>query len=329
MISESAEKGRPIRRQAPYRPACSFYVQGLLIGYMIAWPMALLAAPAIWRYHPLAGVLYAVTVGLHLNTQLGFFYHELWHKVFFKSAARNRFFYWIISLYQCSDPQIYGIAHATHHKDIHTFNDLEFWPVAEPRNATMARVGLIFELLFGVMAWEVRAATVIMKRKEYSKATGLLFKGGWMVMLGGISWAAYGLYGAQWWYVILAYWLHLWLFAVALRMLQYLEHLGITAPQLDYKTRASLTRNTRKEGFTNRLWHKLTLNETAEHTLHHFRASIPYRRYVPLSPPSPSAPVRTVSATALPGIIWRYWKDPLREIGADSPELKEVPSPAR
>ncbi len=315
----------PRRGRTPYQPARSRRLQALLIFYVLIWPVVLLAAPAVWLYSPWAGVLYAVTVGLHVNTQLGFFYHELWHKVYFKNPRRNRFFYWVISLYHFSDPQIYGIAHATHHKDIHTFDDLEFWPKHKPKNATGARVALVFELFFGIIAWTIRVTPVIWKHKSHSKSAGVLFIAGWVALHALLMGTSYLLYGSAWYYAAIAYWLQLLLFGVALRMLQFLEHLGITAPELDYKTRANLTRNTRRQGVVNLLWHKLTLNETAEHTLHHFRAGIPYRRYMPLAPPEPSAPVRTVSATMLPAIIRNYWRDPLREIGPDSPDLDEIP----
>lgn len=311
--------------QTPYGAARSSFVQVLLFLYLLAWIAALLIAPALWIYHPAVGILFAVTVGLHINTQLGFFYHELWHQAFFKTPKYNRLFFWVVSFYHLSGPQVYGIAHATHHKNVHTFDDLEFWPVKNNTTVTRARIALIFEILFGIIAWSLRTMPVICKHPRYSRRSGLLFFGGWIVMFVGLMFVSHMIYGNQWWYAAISYWLHLLLFAVALRMLQFLEHLGITAPDLDYQTRTKLTRNVKCSGLLNRLWHKLTINETAEHTLHHMKAGIPYRRYAPLSPPEPSAPVRTVSATDLPHIIWNYWKDPLRVIGPDAPDLDEIP----
>lgn len=303
----------------------SRYAQGLLFLYVFAWPAVILLAPVFWIYHPLAGVLFALVVGLHVNTQLGLFYHELWHQSFFKTQSYNRFFFWLISFYLCTSPQFYGIAHATHHKDIHTYDDLEFWPANKRTTVARARIGLIFELCFGIIAWTFRVAPAIWKHKNYSRRVSILFPCGWLLMFAALMFASHLLYGPLYWYAAVAYWLHLLLFAVSLRMLQYSEHLGITAPDLDYKTRVKLTRNTRREGLLNRLWHKLTLNETTEHTLHHMRAGVPYRRYLPLPPPPPSNPVRPVSAASLPRIIWEYWKDPLREINAESPDLDEIP----
>ncbi|MGI9243511.1 MAG: fatty acid desaturase, partial [Verrucomicrobiales bacterium] len=223
-----------------------------------------------------------------------------------------------------SGPQIYGIAHATHHKNVHTFEDLEFWPTGGKTTVARARIALIFELFFGIIAWSLRATPGITKHPRYSRRSGVIFIVGSVLLFAGLMFAARGLYGDLYWYAAAAYWLHLLLFAVALRMLQYLEHLGITAPDLDYKTRTKLTRNARCSGFLNWIWHKITLNETAEHTLHHQRAGIPYRRYLPRAPSAPSTPVRTVSVTDLPRIIWNYWKDPLRVIGPDSPEIEEL-----
>ncbi len=313
------------RDQVPYHATRSRYSQTLLLLYVFAWPAVILTAPLFWIYNPLAGILYALVIGLHVNTQLGLFYHELWHNGFFKSTKTNRFFFWVISFYLISSPQFYGIAHASHHKDIHTFDDLEFWPAKEQRSKTRARIGLIFELFFGIIAWQFRVAPAIYKHKKYSRIVSLTFPIGWVILFTALMYASYLIYGNLYWYAAVAYGLHMMLFAVALRSLQFLEHLGITAPELDYTTRAKLTRNTRRCGILNQLWHKLTLNETAEHTLHHLRAGIPYRRYMPLPPPAPSAPVRPVSVTDLPRIIRDYWKDPLREIGPDSPDLKEIP----
>ncbi|MCF6311301.1 MAG: fatty acid desaturase [Verrucomicrobiales bacterium] len=310
----------------PYHDARSTYSQTLLILYVVAWPAVILTAPLFWLYSPLAGILYALTIGLHVNTQLGLFYHESWHNGFFKKPRHNRSFFWIISFYLISSPQFYGIAHATHHKDIHTFNDLEFWPAKEHRSKLRARIALIFELFLGIIAWQVRVAPAIYKHKNYSSRTSILFIAGWIVMCSGLLYLSRLFYGDSYWYAFLAYGLHLWLFAVALRLLQFLEHLGITAPDLDYTTRVHLTRNTQRQGLLNQLWHKITLNETAEHTLHHQRAGIPYRRYMPLPPPAPSTPVRPVSVIDLPRIIWQYWKNPLREIGANSADLDEIPA---
>ena len=316
-----------VRDHSPYGVARSRRSQAILVIYIIAWPVATLAAPAAWIYHPVAGLLFALLIGLHINTQLGFFYHELWHKAFFRAPRHNHLFFWIISFYHLSGPQIYGIAHATHHRDVHTFDDLEFWPRKDNTSVTRARIALIFELFFGIIAWSLRVTPVITKHPRYSRRSGLIFVGGWIVMFAGLMLSARLIYGDLYWYAAVAYWLHLLLFAVALRMLQFLEHLGITAPELDYQTRTRLTRNAKCSGFLNRLWHKLTLNETAEHTLHHVRAGIPYRKYAPRSPQPPSTPVRTVSVTDLPRIIWNYWKDPLRTIGPDSPDLDEIPDP--
>lgn len=312
----------------PYHAARSRYSQTLLLLYISAWPAVILTAPLFWIYNPLAGILYALIVGLHVNTQLGLFYHELWHNGFFKSPRANRFFFWVISFYLISSPQFYGIAHATHHKDIHTFDDLEFWPAKDQRSKTRARIGLIFELFFGIIAWQIRVAPAIYRHKKYSRIISFTFPIGWLLMFAGLMYASYLFYGNSYWYAALAYGLQLLLFAVSLRLLQFLEHLGITAPDLDYKTRNQLTRNAQRHGFLNYLWHKLTLNETADHTLHHIRANIPYRRYMPLSPPAPVDPVRQVSVTDLPHIIWEYWKNPLREIGPNSPDLDEIPHEA-
>ncbi len=322
---DSATSDNPRQNQTPYRDARSTYSQVLLILYVLAWPAVILSAPLFWLYNPLAGILYALTIGLHINTQLGLFYHELWHNGFFKSPRHNRFFFWLISFYLISSPQFYGIAHATHHKKVHTFDDLEFWPAKELRSKLRARIALVFELFFGIIAWQIRVAPAIYKHKNYSRRTSILFTAGWLTMFAGLMYVSHLLYGEFFWYAALAYGLHLLLFAIALRLLQFLEHLGITAPDLDYTTRANLTRNTRRQGLLNQLWHKLTLNETAEHTLHHLRAGIPYRRYMPLPPPPPSAPVRPVSVVDLPRIIWRYWQDPLREIVSTSPDLDEIP----
>ncbi|MGI9245050.1 MAG: hypothetical protein ACR2RV_29875, partial [Verrucomicrobiales bacterium] len=72
-------------KSTPYGAARSRSSQLILFLYLLAWPIAILVAPLAWIYHPLAGVLFGLVIGLHINTQLGFFYHELWHQSFFKS----------------------------------------------------------------------------------------------------------------------------------------------------------------------------------------------------------------------------------------------------
>lgn len=283
-----------------------------VVAYCLAYPVLLvLAALALPRSCLLAfGILLAP--GLHVTMQLALFYHELWHNHHFETPGTNRAFYYLVSLALCLDPQFDSLVHPTHHERLHTYDDLEFWPRGRPPSVAAARRQFVAELLLGKIAWAVAVGPSVRIHPEYRAWREVTFMA---VLFGfhvGLALLTHHL-GGPWWGLLVAVAVNTWLFAVAVRYLQFAEHLGVLAPDRRLRERIALCRNVRWGGPVAWAWHLGTLGDTADHRGHHRFPGRAVRRPFPM-PGDQAYEGIDVPITALPGILVRYWKDPLREL---------------
>lgn len=294
----------------PLRTPARPLLAALLVVYVAVWPALTLTAAWCWSRSPWLGLGFSLFPLLHVWVQLGFFYHELWHNHFFARPGPNKFFFQLVSVLIFSNPQIYGNAHRSHHQSVHTFDDLEFWPAGEPSSPAAARLQLLAELLLGNIAWALRAGWIQHRGPDHDLGATLRFLALFASTQTALAYATHRLTG--WWgWLPLSYGFSLWLFAIALRYLQFSEHLGILAPEASLDERNRLTRHVSPEGLLGQLWQLFTMNDSGNHMDHHLWPRQPNRWPLPGSQTPPTDPGTVIPVTALPGIFWRALLDPL------------------
>ncbi|MGH1468147.1 MAG: hypothetical protein ACRBBP_04600 [Bdellovibrionales bacterium] len=280
----------------------------ILFVYAVLFPVLLVVQSLLWKDHPWLWLLMGLGPGAHSLLQLGLIQHELGHRYYFKGAYLNRLAYTFLAFYLCSDPQFDRIVHPTHHKNLHTFEDLELWPRGKPSTKSAARQQLVLELMFGRAAWVFAALPAIRASKEYRwwKELGFLLSLlGFHLILARICVSL----GGPWYAMFATIFFNLWVASVLSRYLQFIEHLGILAPELPLAERNLLCRNVGRDHWMDRVWHVMTSCDTENHQDHHTHPEAPVR--VPFGGANNTV-LPIVSICELPTIVRSYWDDPFR-----------------
>jgi hypothetical protein len=231
----------------------AWFVYLLLLGILRArWgPVALLLVP---------------TVGVYLFTWLGYYRHELWH-AYFPGVDNGRWFTFV-SYMLFADPQVYRLAHGSHHKFVHTPGDLEFFCVNWENDLKRRRRHFLAELVFGNLAWELTTLARLLRAGRAS-VPGAVVATAWRIALlaavvGACQWIAPG----SGWRCLGGYWLTIWLGSVMTRQNQWIEHLGIVDAG-GLADRNLLTRNLSSRTWAGWLFNLVNHGDAREHVYHH------------------------------------------------------------
>lgn len=253
--SESA-RARDLSRHLP--PA--------LYAVILAWLAYLLITPWLWSAIGPLALLAVPTAGLFLFSWLGYYLHELWHNYF--PGINNRYWYNVVSYLLFADPQVYRAAHASHHKFVHTVDDLEFFCEDWLTDRKKRRRQFYAELLFGTAAWQAEASGRLLKAGKITQSAAfasICVRLAIVVAWFGMLWLfAPGLIV----YTFLVWIATAWLGALLARHNQWVEHLGILS-RGDIIERNALTRNLAPSGLASRLFILYTHADPAEHIYHH------------------------------------------------------------
>jgi len=266
------------------------------------WFAYLVITSIVWlKSIPLALILIA-TVGQYLMTWLGYMRHELWHNYF--PGINNQWFFNLVAYLLWTDPKIYGLAHITHHRDLHTTKDMEFFCENYETNPFKRKIQFIFELLFGNIAWEISMMYRLTKSGQLTLGYQL-----WMMTLRIALLVAacfvidyfYPRTGGAFAFVFL---FTIWLGAILTRHDQWIEHLGINskAPLAD---RIRLVRNLPDSHWTNRLWNFLNHNDPRGHYFHH---AYPQLNMRVVSGQKLPEGIPTITIPQYFAFLWNYFK---------------------
>ena len=246
------------------------------INHFTPWTVPLFIAvylvflPALFANHPVLALVIIFYPGLRLYTYLGYLVHENWHGYFgTKHRDTLAFIYGIIA---GIDTQIYENVHAYHHKYVHTYQDIEFYPLGNISHLGFKRLSNFLELIFGlfyVSLLQLRAikdsptltANFSQKKHYFSLFFTLTF----------YTFCGYGAFilGATPKETIFCYLILLWLTSFTLHIGQLLQHGNIIIDDDNIKECEIYTRNLRYETLLEKLFHFFTHNDCLEHTIHH------------------------------------------------------------
>lgn len=263
----SAAEGDRLRSLARLLPPA-------LIGVIGAWVAFLLATSWLSAGVSPLFLLLAPTFGLYFFAWLGYYRHELWHNYF--PVLNNRAWFYFVSCLLLSDSQVFRVAHSSHHKYVHTPDDLEFFCEDWQTSPSRRRRQFIAELVLGNLAWELATFRRLRKQGITSYrfaaislvvrlviATAIVTLAGQLAPQGGL-------------YCIAVFALTGWSGAVLTRHSQWVEHLGIVSNG-DIIERNLLARNISRRDILSRIFNFITHADAKEHVYHHTDGRLPTR----------------------------------------------------
>lgn len=230
------------------------------------WFLYLTVTSILWLKSIYLAILIILTVGQYLFTWLGYMRHELWHNYF--PGIHNHRFFTLVSYLLWTDPQIYALAHITHHRDLHTTKDMEFFCENYSNNRIKRKIVFILELLFGNVAWEIGMMYRLVKRRQLSVRHFIGSAFVRLAYLAAMCVAVDLIYRPAGELLFFVFILTLWIGGIVTRHDQWIEHLGIVS-DAPLANRIRMVRNLPDNHWTNRLWNFLNHNDPRGHYFHH------------------------------------------------------------
>ena len=282
---------------------------------LVLWPGFLIVLPAAWQYHWLLGLGLAIFPGVFLATWIADLTHECWHD--YLPGLPNPLFFRLLSWLLAYDPQAFAIAHGYHHSKLHTYEDVEFYPLGEIRHPLKRRAYLLLEYTFGVVFTFGLLMHVVRTHPTYRPRYQRWLR--WLSVLvavliyGGCGTAAFLLFRVPVPTILLAYVVALVLGTAVTHHDQLIQHHGIIA-EGSWNVRNRLSRNLRWPGAANKVFHFFAHGDTREHVLHHTLVK-EYSRPVPGAFPMPED-ATYISIGEYIRLLWRHWKEPIPPVTA-------------
>lgn len=269
-VVRSIRPEREIAWLSPYQLArvqsASRYLPFALVGVVTGWLVYIFAVPYLWHRFGLVALLLVPTVGVYFFTWLGYYRHELWHNYF--PRFDNQAWYNFLSHLILADPQVFSVAHSTHHRFVHTPRDLEFFPEHWETDRKKCRRQFLLELVFGNVAWEFITFERLRKSGQLDMKTCTVDFIQRCVL--NLCFLAFGLFvlQAELWLSLTSYSLTIWAGALMTRLNQWVEHLGI---EMDgsLADRNRLVRNLSSATWGGKLFNFMNHYHAEEHVFHH------------------------------------------------------------
>jgi hypothetical protein len=265
-VPEPTEGGRVPMETARRITLAAALLPFSLVAVILLWLGYLLLVPILWSRHGPAALALAPTAGVYLFSWLAYYRHELWHNYF--PMIHNPTWFNFVSYLLFQDPQVYRVAHPTHHKFVHTPDDLEFFCQDWRTDRRRRRRQFVLELAFGNIAWHLSTFTRLKKEGRVTMAGSCAALVKRVAILIGLMAVAGWIEPRGRWLFLATYGLTIWLGAIMTRHLQWVEHLGIVSGG-SLAERNLLTRNLSSDTVLGWLFNFLNHDDAREHVFHH------------------------------------------------------------
>lgn len=265
----------------------------------ITWLAYVVLAPLLWLQSPWLALLVIPLIGGYLASWLLYYRHELWHNYF--PGLNNERALDLVSYTLMSIPQAYRVCHGSHHKHVHTYEDMEFFCQDYATDRTKRRRQFLLEVFFGNIAWEWSTTFRLARAGKISSRDRIKARIGSLTFLAIAAGLSYWIQPGNTLYLLLTFVLTAWLGAVVTRQSQWIEHLGIHANGCSLHERDMLTRNLPSNTTLGWLVNFYTHNDAREHVLHHTEPGQNLRAVDGLSLP------KEAHTTTVGEHLWRLW----------------------
>ncbi len=263
------------------RQAWKFYV------CLLAWPLYLFLIPYVYHLLGWWSLLFMIFPGAWLFAWVAYLMHESWHK--YVPTVPSDLFYYLFAFMLITDPQIYRLAHGSHHADVHTWKDVEFHPWGKIEPVAWRRLYNLMEIIFGSIFLQTLTTCILPFRRRfvtrYRLWLALVSPLVWLLFLGGIGWGAWRVFGLAPAEVGIPFILVYYWGALIQHHSQLVEH-GDIIVEGEWEERTIKTRNLRRAGVPEKIFLFLTHGDSQEHVLHHTLVGV-YSRPFPGKVPLP------------------------------------------
>lgn len=247
-------------------------------------------------------LIIAVFPGALLYSWICFLLHESWHK--YVPNVPNQFLFNLYSWLLAADPQIYRIAHGTHHAHTHTWHDLEFYPIGKITNPYLRRFYNLLHFMLGqVFIYHI---SLIYQMAKHPKFRWHRYLSAFMMIVityASLFYISHHILNVSTFHVFIG-WVMLTIVGGSIQHhSQLIEHWGIIAEDKSLLERNLLSRNLKSEGLIEKFFLFLTHWDSHEHVLHHLHPRTytrPFLKQIPM----PSQSVH-INFKEYLGIAWR------------------------
>ncbi|MDX2513398.1 MAG: hypothetical protein QNK25_15230 [Desulfobacterales bacterium] len=278
---------------------------------MAAWPVFLILLPLVYEKNLFAATIFIVFPGTWLFTWLALLMHESWHK--YVPGLPNRGIFHVFGWMLLMDPQVYHLAHISHHKHANSYSDIEFYPFGRIHNRNIRRLYHLLQIFLGGIFTQPMMNLGVMRHPQFSSLKGLasvFIQLSFIVSTGSLAIAISSINPVE---LVMLYVLVYWSGALLIHHNQLVQH-GDLIVNGDYEQRNRATRNLNPSGLMAHIFLFLTHNDALEHVLHHTRPGL-YNRPFPGKFPLPDKPVY-INAADYPRVLYQMLVDVEPEVQA-------------
>ncbi|WP_341529366.1 fatty acid desaturase [Nostoc sp. UHCC 0302] len=265
--------------QVPYSQTVKLFIASLF------WFIYLFFIPYIYSSANILPFFLIVFPGGYLFCLLALFMHECWHE--YLPGIHNKFFYSVLSWMIFLDHQIFDIVHPSHHSQVNTYQDIEFYPLGEIKKRSLRVIYNFCEVFLGniflvlVVNFKILHEPKLKKQYSFKKlGVSLLMRA---IFWGGIGYSSHLLLKVNLLQIVIPYALTCWMGSLMIHHSELIEH-GNLIVEGKLEERNLKNRNLKPHGVLEKCFLFLTNNHSLEHSLHHSKSNT-YTRPFPQKNP--------------------------------------------
>ena len=237
-----------------------------LVLSIVLWSVYIWILPWVFNINPLLAGFMVLFIGVFLYSWLANYMHDLYHR--YLPDFKGGVLFHVFGVFLFMDPQVFKIAHQSHHAKVHTYEDLEFFPLGEIKNKFLNKLCLLLELCFGMLFIILCATYVVRNNKDFSKMKMIRAHMFSIAVYSSLFYLSYLFLGVGWWEIGLSFVMNLIVCTCFFHHLQLIEH-GFVLVDGSFENRSRHTRNLKPNGYFEKVFLFLTHQEPLYHWSHH------------------------------------------------------------
>ncbi len=247
-----------------------FFDRAKVYGLIISWLLYLISLPYVFAHNKVIGSIYIVFPGIYLFPLFGLMIHETWHD--YLPNVPNKVLFPLFCFMLISDPQVYDLTHRSHHTDVNSYRDMQFYPLGKIERRFFRVIFNFFSISLGAIFVMTVAGIRLPKDSRFKRHYRyrklflfLLCRIGFIVSIGYCSHLIFNVSTMQ---ILIPFLFTYWGGSLMIHHGMLFEH-GNLIVEGNLNQRNLKTRNLRATGLASRIVLFFTHNDLLEHTLHH------------------------------------------------------------
>ena len=233
---------------------------------IVLWFAYIITLPKIYNINAFIGVAMMLFPGFFLYTWLTNYLHDIYHR--YISDSSNHFLFHLFAALVWINPQVFRIGHQSHHSKVHTYEDLEFYPLGKINNRWLRKLFLILEVIFGTILIVICATEAIKKRPDFSYSKLILSICYSLLIYSFLAIGSQMIFGVGYSVIISSLLINFLICNCLLHHMQLMEH-GFILADGDVHERSQYSRNLKPDGWMEKFFLFLNHQEPIDHCSHH------------------------------------------------------------